>query len=199
MPGEYREEERFLFLHPQVSQPRPLLLESYTGHEAISELFSFQLELLCEIPGYKFNAILGNGVSFGVTRAGRRGKATYSWDRDRFLRVAQTRASFSLPRHRFTRGLETDSQTAEPDLPTQNSHRDFAGGPGGIWRRIPNAGFVPSTRVLRAVSGIRLRFHFPPDGRGRHLLLLQARGEQPQTGPCGYLLDAHRNTRRFND
>lgn len=70
MPGEYREEDRFLFFQTQSRGPRQLLLDSYTGHEAISELFSFQLELQCEIAGYKFDAILGSGVSFGVSGRG---------------------------------------------------------------------------------------------------------------------------------
>ncbi len=70
MPGEYREEDRFLFLQPQSGGPYKLLLESYTGHEAISELFSFQLEILCETAGYNFASMLGRGVSFGVTGRG---------------------------------------------------------------------------------------------------------------------------------
>ena len=71
MVDEFREADRFLFLETPPVGPHPLLLESYTGHEAISQLFSFQLELLCERVDLDFEDILGKSVSFGV--AGREG------------------------------------------------------------------------------------------------------------------------------
>jgi uncharacterized protein involved in type VI secretion and phage assembly len=38
MPDRYTQETRFLFVDTPLG-PNKLLLESYTGHEAISELF----------------------------------------------------------------------------------------------------------------------------------------------------------------
>lgn len=65
MPSTIRQENRFLFLNTPLG-PDKLLIESYTGHEAISELFSFQLELLSEDHGIDFAALLGRKVHFGV-------------------------------------------------------------------------------------------------------------------------------------
>jgi type VI secretion system secreted protein VgrG len=65
MPDNFLEENRFLFLETPLG-PSKLLLESYTGHEAISELFSFQLELLSEDKNIDFAAILGQRFRFGV-------------------------------------------------------------------------------------------------------------------------------------
>jgi type VI secretion system secreted protein VgrG len=65
MPDNFLQENRFLFLETPLG-PNKLLLESYTGHEAISELFSFQLELLSEDPKIDFASLLGSKISFGV-------------------------------------------------------------------------------------------------------------------------------------
>jgi type VI secretion system secreted protein VgrG len=68
MPDSYSQENRLLFVETPLG-PNKLLLESYTGHEAISELFSFQLELLSEDPRIDFASLLGNKISFGVNGA----------------------------------------------------------------------------------------------------------------------------------
>ncbi len=65
MPPTYLQEHRFLFVETPLG-PNDLLLESYTGHEAISELFSFQLELLSEDQKIDFAGLLGSKFSFGV-------------------------------------------------------------------------------------------------------------------------------------
>jgi type VI secretion system secreted protein VgrG len=65
MPESYSQENRFLFVETPLA-PNKLLLESYTGHEAISELFSFQLELLSEDQKIDFASLLGSKISFGV-------------------------------------------------------------------------------------------------------------------------------------
>jgi type VI secretion system secreted protein VgrG len=65
MSTTYLQESRFLFVETPLG-PNKLLLESYTGREAISELFSFQLELLSEDQKIDFAGILGNKISFGV-------------------------------------------------------------------------------------------------------------------------------------
>ncbi len=65
MPGDYLEENRFLFIETPLG-PNKLLLMSYTGEESISRLFSFQLELASEDQRIDFSAILGRKVHFGV-------------------------------------------------------------------------------------------------------------------------------------
>ena len=65
MADQYLEENRFLYINSSLGADE-LLLESFTGEEAISHLFSFQLELWSENAGIKFEDILGQGISFGV-------------------------------------------------------------------------------------------------------------------------------------
>jgi len=65
MADRYLEENRFLYINSSLGADE-LLLESFTGEEAISHLFSFQLELWSENAGIKFEDILGQGISFGV-------------------------------------------------------------------------------------------------------------------------------------
>jgi type VI secretion system secreted protein VgrG len=62
---KYVEENRFLFLETPLG-PDKLLLESYSGQEGISQLFSFQLELLSEDHKIDFADLLGQKVHFGV-------------------------------------------------------------------------------------------------------------------------------------
>ena len=64
MADRYLEENRFLYINSSLGADE-LLLESFTGEEAISHLFSFQLELWSENAGIKFEDILGQGISFG--------------------------------------------------------------------------------------------------------------------------------------
>lgn len=59
------QENRFLFVEAPVGHGK-LLLESYTGHEAVSELFSFQLEILSEDQAIDFAEMLGGKIKFGV-------------------------------------------------------------------------------------------------------------------------------------
>ncbi|MGD0307918.1 MAG: type VI secretion system tip protein TssI/VgrG [Acidobacteriota bacterium] len=65
MAEKYLEENRYLYLKSGLG-PNELLLESFTGTEGISQLFSFQLELLSENQRIKFEDILGQEISFGV-------------------------------------------------------------------------------------------------------------------------------------
>src|SRR5271157_1694006 len=65
MADRYLEENRFLYVKSSLGADE-LLLESFTGEEGISRLFSFQLELWSENAAIKFEDILGQGISFGV-------------------------------------------------------------------------------------------------------------------------------------
>jgi type VI secretion system secreted protein VgrG len=65
MSPAYLQENRFLFIETPLG-PNKLLLESYTGEEGISQLFSFELELLSEDNKIDFAALLGRKLHFGV-------------------------------------------------------------------------------------------------------------------------------------
>jgi type VI secretion system secreted protein VgrG len=66
MPENYLEENRFLFIETRLG-PNELLLLSFTGTEGISQLFSFQLELVSQNHRIKFEDVIGQAVSFGVS------------------------------------------------------------------------------------------------------------------------------------
>ena len=68
MADNYVEEGRFLYLD-SPSTGLDLMLVSFKGHEGISELFSFQLELLTEKADLHFEDILGASLSFGINGA----------------------------------------------------------------------------------------------------------------------------------
>ena len=63
--SSFLQENRFLFLNTPLEQNK-LLLESFTGHEGISQLFSFQLELFSDDNKVDFSELLGKPVHFGV-------------------------------------------------------------------------------------------------------------------------------------
>jgi type VI secretion system secreted protein VgrG len=65
MPERYLEENRYLYFESGLGSD-VLLLESFTGAEGVSRLFSFQLELLSENDHIPFDQILGKPMSFGV-------------------------------------------------------------------------------------------------------------------------------------
>jgi type VI secretion system secreted protein VgrG len=65
MAEKYLEENRYLYIKSRLG-PNELLLESFTGTEGISQLFSFQLELLSENARIRFEDVLGQEISFGV-------------------------------------------------------------------------------------------------------------------------------------
>jgi type VI secretion system secreted protein VgrG len=49
--------------------PDRVVLRAFTGREAVSELFSFQLDLLSEDPAINFDDLVGQNVTFAVTLA----------------------------------------------------------------------------------------------------------------------------------
>jgi type VI secretion system secreted protein VgrG len=65
MAKSFLEENRYLYIKSSLGA-NELLLHSFTGTEAVSELFSFQLELLSENPRIRFEDILGQPVTFGI-------------------------------------------------------------------------------------------------------------------------------------
>lgn len=65
MADKFLEENRYLYIESKLG-PNELLLESFSGNEGISQLFSFQLELLSENRRIKFEDVLGKEICFGV-------------------------------------------------------------------------------------------------------------------------------------
>ena len=64
----YSQEERLIALTTPLGED-VLLLAGFSGHEAISRLFSFQLDLLSEQGPIDFAKIIGKKVTIRVTQA----------------------------------------------------------------------------------------------------------------------------------
>ena len=62
------QKNRFLFLHPPTGDDS-LLLTSFRGHEEVSRLFRFELEMFADDNAIKPPQIVGKPVEFGVKRA----------------------------------------------------------------------------------------------------------------------------------
>src|SRR5260370_30794105 len=75
MPAEPK--YTFLFIETALG-PNKLVLRSFTGQEAISRLFSFQLDLVSLDQNIKFYDIVGKSVTIGVNTAD--GKSTRFWN-----------------------------------------------------------------------------------------------------------------------
>ena len=64
----YSQQERLIALTTPLGEDA-LLLAGFSGHEAISRLFSFQLDLLAEKGPIDFAAIIGKKVTIRVTQS----------------------------------------------------------------------------------------------------------------------------------
>src|ERR1700722_1188691 len=64
----YSQEERLIALTTPLGED-VLLLAAFSGHEAISRLFSFQLDLISEKGPIDFTGIIGKQVTIRVTQA----------------------------------------------------------------------------------------------------------------------------------
>lgn len=65
--GKYAQEKRLIQIDTSLGQD-VLLLKSFGGHEAISRLFAFSLDLLSEDPSISFDQIVGQRVSISITQ-----------------------------------------------------------------------------------------------------------------------------------
>src|SRR6266403_2247685 len=63
--GTYTQENHPLKIFTSFPE-NELLLRSFTGNEGISQLFSFQLDLISQNYNFDFNAVVGQEVSFCV-------------------------------------------------------------------------------------------------------------------------------------
>jgi type VI secretion system secreted protein VgrG len=75
MVPNWTQKERFLSVETPLG-PNKLLLRSFTGHEGVSQLFHFQLDLLSENPAIDFDAVLGQNITFATALPGQ-GKQRY--------------------------------------------------------------------------------------------------------------------------
>jgi type VI secretion system secreted protein VgrG len=65
--GKYAQEKRLIQIDTSLG-PDVLLLKSFGGHEAISRLFAFSLDLLSEDASISFDQIVGQRVSISITQ-----------------------------------------------------------------------------------------------------------------------------------
>jgi type VI secretion system secreted protein VgrG len=65
---QWVEKDRFLNLQTTLGDDK-FLLRSFSGHEGISQLFHFHLDMLSEDPAVSFDDIVGQNVSFSVRLA----------------------------------------------------------------------------------------------------------------------------------
>ena len=156
-----------------------LLLTGFSGREAISELFDFQLDLVAansaQIP---FEPFLGQPATVSLTLP-TGGQRFFSGIVSRFSqgargpKVTSYRAevvpSFWLSTRRQTSRIF--QQLSVPDILQQVL--------AGIPTRVPARRDLRAARLLRPVPRDRLRLRQPADGGGGDLLLLRALEQRP--------------------
>jgi type VI secretion system secreted protein VgrG len=64
----YTQEHRFIAIDTPLGKD-VLLLQGFTGHEGLSRLFRFQLDLVSEDPAISFKEIVGRQVTITVALA----------------------------------------------------------------------------------------------------------------------------------
>jgi len=85
--GTYTQENHPLKVFTSL-QENELLLRSFTGHEGISQLFSFQLDLISQNHSINFNDIVGQEVSFCVQLAEQEDYRYFNGFVSRFIQLA---------------------------------------------------------------------------------------------------------------
>ena len=157
-----------------------LLLRGFTGSEAISQLFHFDLDLLSENDSIKFQDVVGKNVTLRIFDAD--GKERH-WNGfvSRFSQGAQDRR-LTAYRAQMVPWLWFLTRTADcrifqnqkaPDI-IQKIFKDL----GFSDFKLRLYGDFVHSRLLRAVPRDGFQLRFPLDGRRRHLLLFRAPGRQ---------------------
>ena len=162
-----------------------LLLRGLSGHEAMSRLFSFELDLLSEEdPAIDFDD--HRRQERHHRGQARRRHPLLQRHRQPVLAGRAATPSFATYRAEVVPWLWLLTQTADcrifqnmtvPDI-IQKVFKDL----GFTDFKLSLAGTFRAARLLRAVPGDRLQLRQPADGAGRHLLLLRARGRQAHAG-----------------
>ena len=177
----YKQEGRRLKITTPLG-PDVLLLNGFSGHEAISRPFSFHLRCVAEnATKVAFDALLGQKITVEIALPG--GGSRFL--NGACLRVAEgardatfTRFVLDLVPMHFLLARKTQSrifqQISVPDILKKVL--------AGLDVTYEIQGLFRAPRLLRAVPRDRLRLRQPADGRRGDLLLLQARGERPHDG-----------------
>jgi hypothetical protein len=169
-----------------------LLFHGMHGHEELSRVGEYRLELLSLKADINTDQVLGKDVTIAVARQD---------DSTRYFHGYVTRFSAGGSYGRYRRYYATVhpwlwflSRTADSrifqEMTVKADHRE---GVRRSFNRIVQVGarrVVPEMDLLRAVPRDRLELHLPVDGAGRDLLLLQTRKRQAHAGPDRQPLDA---------
>ena len=162
-----------------------LLLRGFTGSEAISQLFHFDLDLLSENDSVKFQDIVGKNVTLRIFDAD--GNERH-WNGfiSRFSQGSQDRR-FTAYRAEMVPWLWFLTRTADcrifqnkkvPDI-IQKIFKDL----GSQDFELRLYGDLRAARLLRAIPRNGFQLRLTTDGRRRNLLLLRAPGRQAHSDP----------------
>ncbi len=159
-----------------------LLVSNFRGREAVSELFRFQIDAVTEeTDPIQFENLLGQTVT--VTIEGKQGGDRYFNGLVIGFTQGIREEMFTYYRVEIAPNLWKLTRNAKSCIFQQKSVTDilkiaFHGSRRGLQRRYRN---VRPPRVLRAIPRDRFQLRQPPDGRGRHLLFLQAHLQRPHS------------------
>ncbi len=84
--GSLQQLESFLSLTTPLVE-RKLALLSFAGHEAISRLFQFQLDLISDDPAISFTEIIGRNITIGVVLADKEEQQFFNGFVSRFAQI----------------------------------------------------------------------------------------------------------------
>ena len=159
-----------------------LLLQRFSGEEAVSKLFCFELDLLAESTAtVKFDAILGQGVTVTLVMPADGSKRYFNGIVSRFSQGGRSavgpgeRHLHSLSRRGGPPVLVAHAEPPEPDLPAARRPRHPQEGPHRDEGKLSAPGAIQAARLLRPVPRDRLRLRQPAHGGGGDLLFLHAR------------------------
>ena len=162
-----------------------LELTAFSGHEEMSRLFSFQLEMISDNNSISADQIVGKNVTFGVKLADGTPRHFNGFVSRFYRRRRRSPGAAELPGRGRPLALVPHADRRLPHLSEQDGRRhhpaDFQG--SGLQRlQIPTQGKPSQAGILRPIPRNRLQFRLAADGGRRHLLFLQARRRQAHAG-----------------
>ena len=171
----YSQQERLIALTTPLGED-VLLLAGFSGHEAISRLFSFHLDLLSEKGPIDFAQIIGKKVTITVTQSDKTPRYfngivshfAQSGSDARFTRYQMQMVPWTWLLTRYADCKIFHNKTVQEILEQVFKDRGLTDYTDQAqWQLLTDG-------VLRSVSGDRLQLYFPAHGAERHLLLLSA-------------------------
>jgi len=141
-----------------------LLLRSFSGHEELSRLFAFDLDLLSENYEIDFDDIIGQNVTIRMDLPE---GGTRHWNGfiSRFVQGVSTSVQFAQYRATMVPWLWFLTQTSDCRIFQEKTVPEI------IRQVFSDHEFTDIVDLLRAVPGNRFQFRQPSDGTGGHLLL----------------------------